>query len=212
MTAEELAWLRAVTRLYKGIDKVIHQSATLTRAKMTSDANTLRACSRELARIGSPGDRLQPVYVIVKKACRTFDKGAKCWATAASVSMADGGVIVGTPEERTQRRAIDCGGAAAGNGSNLLFDAESRARRSRPSSGDVVVSGDRATGPLGGLARRCIPVWVMRPFMRSIWRGLPMRFIIDRSAARLAIAVVCVVLSAGAAARRPTRRPRASPP
>jgi hypothetical protein len=39
--------------------------------------------------------------------------------------MADGGVIVGTPEERTQRRAIDCGGAAAGNGSNLLFDAES---------------------------------------------------------------------------------------
>ena len=126
MTAEELAWLRAVTRLYKGIDKVIHQSATLTRAKMTSDANTLRACSRELARIGSPSDRLQPVYVIVKKACRTFDKGAKCWATAASVSMADGGVIVGTPEERTQRRAIDCGGAAAGNGSNLLFDAESK--------------------------------------------------------------------------------------
>ena len=53
MTAEELAWLRAVTRLHKGIDKVIHQSATLTRAKMTSDANTLRACSRELARIGS---------------------------------------------------------------------------------------------------------------------------------------------------------------
>jgi hypothetical protein len=126
MTAEELAWLRAVTRLHKGIDKVIHQSATLTRAKMTSDANTLRACSRELARIGSPSDRLQPVNVIVKKACRTFDKGAKCWATAASVSMADGGVIVGTPEERTQRRAIDCGGAAAGNGSNLLFDAESK--------------------------------------------------------------------------------------
>jgi hypothetical protein len=126
MTAEELAWLKAVTRLHKKIDKVIQQSATLTRAKMTSYANTLRACSRELARIGSPSDRLQPVYVIVKKACRTFDKGAKCWATAASVSMADGGVIVGTPEERTQRRAIDCGGAAAGNGSNLLSDAESK--------------------------------------------------------------------------------------
>jgi hypothetical protein len=126
MTAEELAWLKAITRLHKKIDNATQQSATLTRAKMTSYANTLRACSRELRRIGSPSDRLQPVYVIVKKACRTFDKGAKCWATAASVSMVDGGVIVGTPEERTQRRAIDCGGAAAGNGSNLLNDAESK--------------------------------------------------------------------------------------
>jgi hypothetical protein len=126
MTAEELAWLTAITSLHKKIDKATQQSATLTRAKMTSYANTLRACSRELRRIGSPSDRLQPVYTIVKKACRTFDNGAKCWATAASVSMADGGVIVGTPEERTQRRAIDCGGAAAGNGSNLLTDAESK--------------------------------------------------------------------------------------
>jgi hypothetical protein len=126
MTAEELAWLKAITTLHKKIDKATQQSATLTRAKMTSYANTLGACSRELRRIGSPSDRLQPVYTIVKKACRTFDKGAKCWATAASVSMADGGVIVGTPEERTQRRAIDCGGAAAGNGSNLLTDAESK--------------------------------------------------------------------------------------
>ncbi len=128
MTAEELAWLTAVTRLHEKIDKVFNQagSVTLTRAKMTSYANTLRACSRELARIGSPSDRLQPVYVIVKKACRTLDKGAKCWATAASVSMADGGVIAGTPQERTQARAIDCGGAAAGDGSNLLSDAETK--------------------------------------------------------------------------------------
>ena len=95
---------------------------------MTSYANTLRACSRELARIGSPSDRLQPVYVIVKKACRTFDSGAKCWATAARVSMADGGVIAGTPEERTQARAIECGGAAEGNGSNLLSDAETKGK------------------------------------------------------------------------------------
>ena len=33
---------------------------------------------------------------------------------------------VGTPEARTQGRAIDCGGAAGGNGSNLLFDAEAK--------------------------------------------------------------------------------------
>jgi hypothetical protein len=127
LTAEELAWLKAVTRLHKKLDKTLQESGvTLTRAKMTSYATTLRGCSRELARIGSPTDRLQPVYVLVKKACRTYDKGAKCWATAASVSMADGGVVAGTPEERIQNRAIECGGAAIGNGSNLLADAEAK--------------------------------------------------------------------------------------
>lgn len=130
LSAKELAWLAAVTRLHQKIDKVFQQpgSVNLTRAKMTSYADTLRACSRELARIGSPGERLQPVSVIVKNACRTFDSGAKCWARAASVSMADGGVIAGSREERTQAQAIDCGGAAAGNGSNLLSEAETKGK------------------------------------------------------------------------------------
>jgi hypothetical protein len=126
MTTEELAWLKAVTTLHKKMDKALQENVTLTRAKMTSYATTLRACSRELTRIGSPTDRLQPVHVVVKKACRTYDKGAKCWATAASVSMADGGVVAGSPEERIQSRAIECGGAAIGNGSNLLADAEAK--------------------------------------------------------------------------------------
>jgi hypothetical protein len=127
MTAEELAWLTAITRLHKRIDKAFSsESVTLTRAKMVELGNALGACSRELRRIGSPSDRLQPVYTIVKKACRTFDKGAKCFATAARVSDASGAVIAGSAEERTQRRATDCGFAASGNGSNLLADAESK--------------------------------------------------------------------------------------
>jgi hypothetical protein len=93
---------------------------------MVALGNALGACSRELRRIGSPSDRLQPVNTIVKKACRTFDKGAKCFATAARVSDASGAVVAGTPEERTQNRALDCGFAAAGNGSNLLSDAENK--------------------------------------------------------------------------------------
>ena len=129
LTAEELAWLKAVTRLQQKMEKPLQESGvTLTRAKMMSYANTLRVCGRELARIGSPSDRLEPVSVVVTKACRTFDKGAKCWATAASVSMADGGVIAGTPEERTQSRAVECGGAAVGNGLNLLIQAESKGK------------------------------------------------------------------------------------
>jgi hypothetical protein len=126
MTTEELAWLKAVTTLHKKMDKALQENVTLTRAKMISYATMLRACSRELTRIGSPTDRLQPVHVVVKKACRTYDKGAKCWATAARVSMADGGVVAGTPEEPIQSRAIECGGAAIGNGSNLLADAEAK--------------------------------------------------------------------------------------
>jgi hypothetical protein len=35
-------------------------------------------------------------------------------------------VVAGTPEERTQNKALDCGFAAAGNGSNTLADAESK--------------------------------------------------------------------------------------
>jgi hypothetical protein len=136
MTAEELAWLKAVTTLDKKMEKSFSATSVyLTRAKMTSYANTLRSCSRELARIGSPGDRLEPVYVLVKKACRTFDKGAKCYATAASVSMADGGVVAGTPAERTQRRAIECGGEAQGNGLNLLAEATAKGEEIKAEAG-----------------------------------------------------------------------------
>ena len=79
MTAEELAWLKAVTALHKKMEKAFSATSVyLTRAKMTSYANTLRSCSRELARIGSPGDRLEPVHVIVKKVLSSF-KGDKCW-------------------------------------------------------------------------------------------------------------------------------------
>ena len=136
MTAEEIAWLKAITKLHNKINKDFSATTVyLTRAKMTSWANTMRRCSRELARIGSPGDRLQPVYVIVKKACRTFDKGAKCFATAASVSMADGGVVAGTAAERIQQKAAECGSEAQGNGGNLLVDAQEKGEELRAKFG-----------------------------------------------------------------------------
>jgi hypothetical protein len=72
----------------------------MIRAKMSELGNKLRACSRELRQIGPPSDRLQPVYVLVQKACRTYDKGARCLAKAASVSDAAGATIAGTPRAR----------------------------------------------------------------------------------------------------------------
>jgi hypothetical protein len=128
MTSAELAWVTAVTNLHKKIDKpFMAGTINMTRAKMTGLGKTLRACSHELDKIGSPGDRLQPVYVLVKKACLTYGKGARCFAKAASVSDAAGATIAGTPQARTQRRSLSCGFAAQGNGSNLLGEAEAKA-------------------------------------------------------------------------------------
>jgi|SRR5262245_3681050 len=128
MTAAELAWIKTVTNLHKKIDEpFMAGSINMTRAKMTGLGNKLRACSRELQTIGPPSDRLQPVYVVVQKACRTYDKGARCFAKAASVSDAAGATIAGTPQARTQRRSLSCAFAAQGNGSNLLGEAEAKA-------------------------------------------------------------------------------------
>jgi hypothetical protein len=136
MTAKELAWLKAVTNLHKKIDKAFMQSGvTLTRAKLTSYANTLRGCGRELARTGRPSERLLPVYALVKKACAEYDKGAKCLATAAGVSDASGGVVAGTAAARTQERGINCGFEAQGNGSNLLIDAEAKGEEIKTETG-----------------------------------------------------------------------------
>ena len=128
LTAEELAWLKAIPKLHNTIDKPFMASnINMTRAKMVELGTALGTCSRELRRIGSPSARLQPVYVAVRTACRTYDKGAQCFATAARVSDASGAVVAGSPEERTQDRALDCGFAAQGDGGNLLTEAEAKA-------------------------------------------------------------------------------------
>ena len=128
MTAEELAWLKAVTSQRKKINKVFSATGEvyLTRAKMTQYMNALRSGSRGLARIGSPSDRLEPVSVLVKKARRSYDKGASCWAKAIGVSDVGGGVT--EANLRTFDRSIDCGHEAQGNGSNLLVDAEEKGK------------------------------------------------------------------------------------
>jgi hypothetical protein len=128
MTAAELGWITAVTKLHTKIDKPFRASnITMTRAKMNELKNALHVCTRGLRRIGSPGNRLQTVYVTVQKACRTYDKGARCFATAAKVSDAAGATIAGTAEARTQERSLSCGFAAQGDGSNVLTDAEAKA-------------------------------------------------------------------------------------
>jgi hypothetical protein len=123
----ELAWLGAITNLHAKIDEpFLASEINLTQAVMVSLGSALGECSLELARIGSPTERLQSVYELVAEACARYDEGAECFDTAASVSDRSGAVIAGTPEEQTQTSALDCGFAAQGDGGNLLTEAEAK--------------------------------------------------------------------------------------
>ena len=121
MTGKELVWLEAIRRLHTKIDKVLTNSpSNLTSATMGAIANDLRGCSRELARLGPPTARLQPVYKLAKSGCAQYDKAAKCMATAASI----GAPLAGTAEERRFNQSLDCAFKTPGKGSLLLANAE----------------------------------------------------------------------------------------
>ena len=119
LTAKELAWLKALPRLDAKVSKAMQGRLDLTIAKMRSLAEAYRSCTRQLRRMGVPSDRLQPVYVFAKKGCREYDKGARCWDTAARL----GYTSVGSAEERKSRQAIDCAFYAGSRGTHLLVDA-----------------------------------------------------------------------------------------
>jgi hypothetical protein len=116
------AWLKAIPTVSRKIEKRIEAVSDLTPAAMARLANTFRSSTRELVRGGPPSERLQPVYELVKKACKEYDKGAACFATAASIGIP----FAGTPDERKQSRAIDCGFAAPGKAGLAIADAETK--------------------------------------------------------------------------------------
>jgi hypothetical protein len=123
MTGKELVWLEAISRLHTKIDKVLTNSpSNLTSATMRAIANDLRGCTRELARLGPPTERLQPVYKLAKSGCAQYDKAANCFATAAAI----GAPIAGTAEERKFNQALDCGFHTPEKGSLLLAQAEGK--------------------------------------------------------------------------------------
>jgi hypothetical protein len=131
LAAEERAWLKAIPTVSRKIEKSIEAISNLTPAAMARLANTFRSCTRELVRGGPPSERLQPVYVLVKKACKEYDKGAACFATAASVGIP----FAGSPGERKQSKAIDCGFAAPGKAGLAVADAESKGAEIKAEAG-----------------------------------------------------------------------------
>ena len=119
LTAKELAWLKALPKLDAKIAKAMQGNLNLTIAKMRSLAEVYRSCTRELRRMGAPGDRLQPVYALARKGCRAYDRGAGCWDTAARL----GYTFVGSAAERKSEQAINCAFDAGRKGTTVLVEA-----------------------------------------------------------------------------------------
>jgi len=109
------------------MEKVFTNSPTyMTSRALRSLAYKVRGCSRELARLGPPSARLQPVEALVRKACQEYDKGAKCFEDAARLSTPRG-----RSEERKLEQKIQCGFDASGTGSEPLADAQNKAAEVR---------------------------------------------------------------------------------
>lgn len=106
LTGDELAWLDAVRKLISSTnDMFVYSSPYLTPDSLTTMADKLRGCSRELARIGPATTRLQPVHALVAQACARYDQGAQCFTTAANI----GSPVAGSAAEKKFTQALDCG-------------------------------------------------------------------------------------------------------
>jgi len=102
LTATESVWLDAVGKLLDTMNAVFDNIPTnLTTSALKTTRDNLGACSRELARIGLPSERLQPVHSLVKNACTQYDEGAQCFATAASIGLP---LTEGAKEKGSTRR------------------------------------------------------------------------------------------------------------
>ncbi len=131
LTEEDLAWLDAIPAVSMKVEKGLAAIVTLTPSAMTKLGNSLRTCTRELVQGVSVSDRLQPAYALVGDACKAYDKGAACFATAAKVGIP----FAGSPAEKKQSKALDCGFAAPGEGALLLGDAANKGAEIKQETG-----------------------------------------------------------------------------
>ena len=121
LTGAELVWLEGIAALHKAMDDVLQDSPTaLTPTAMRSLAKQLAGCTSALDKLGPPTDRLRPVHDLAGQGCAEYEKGGKCFATAANLGV----VVAGSDQEKKQTDAISCGFSTPGDGSKLLAEAE----------------------------------------------------------------------------------------
>jgi hypothetical protein len=111
--AADLAWLRGVEDLGSRLDAAVARTpGAMTRQALSSLAVQLRACTRDLVRLGVPSARLWPVRALVERACGEYERGADCFAAAAGARSASG----------VQSR-LACGFAATRRGAAAVAEA-----------------------------------------------------------------------------------------
>jgi hypothetical protein len=129
LTAEEVAWLDGLPKLTKTLEEKknkIYQAATtgLTRALMVSLGKTLGSCSRELARLGAPTDRLQPVAAV-----------AESWSAARSKRHGNGRAAAQRLLSRKARSSLRTRRQRATRSEPQLESASPAASGDRPQAG-----------------------------------------------------------------------------
>jgi hypothetical protein len=123
LTAEERRWHQAFIRLADKLEQVwIDASTAEPGPALRSYADRLRGCRRELARIRPPSERFQRAYEMAKGACAQYDKAARCFAAAASITPA------GPAEQLRRERSVDCGIEAALEGGDRFAEATTEAQ------------------------------------------------------------------------------------
>lgn len=117
----EFAWLDKIGALREEVDRAFGRGREgLAQWNATQLAQTMPKCSSELASPAPPSARMQPVHELLVQACREYDKGAECFATADRLWNQ----APGTPKEEELNKAIECGYASESSGRKLLGDAE----------------------------------------------------------------------------------------
>jgi len=123
MTGEEFVWLAGIHTLHENMDKILTDAPQpVTTRSMKGLGAQFAGCTAALTGLGTPTDRLQPVYDLAKRGCAQYEKAGACFTLASKL----GTTIAGSADDKKQRQATDCGFSAPGGGSLLFADAESK--------------------------------------------------------------------------------------
>lgn len=115
-------WLKGLQSLRTHMDDAMGTgTSTVTAASLRSTARQLNRCSSELAALGPPSAPLRPVYQMARQACADYQRGAACYAAAAS-AFAAVDPAASTPDAKLSR-LLDCGDGGANKGAYLIANA-----------------------------------------------------------------------------------------
>jgi len=122
LSDSEILWLAHLLRdAQKFQDEAVTDSSTIdSPATMRREADAARGCSRIPSGTSEPGPRLAPVHDLLVKACRRYDRAARCADRAAELMGTP--VEAGSSEDREFSESLDCWSAECSKGSALLAD------------------------------------------------------------------------------------------